>query len=245
LRSLSLSYGNSSSSPSAPSSPSPLLVTHSIFVSFLSCLSVPSSPSSPSSSFSFFSVFSVSLLLFLSPSLFSSPRFPSVPSSFFSLLLHFLPTTFLSPYYFSSNSSEIRNGDNAGPYTVDQVNATVVQLQSEFPNAVIVAATFHDWVESLQSVQTQLPVVTSEIGDTWIHGAASDPWKLAAFRYSTFFFLWFLLSLLFFLLFLWSWSFPHPLAPFSPCSLPFMLTCTCFLPPIIQRNNEDKIVLYR
>jgi hypothetical protein len=34
----------------------------------------------------------------------------------------------------------------------------------------------------LDKSRAQLPVVTSEIGDTWIHGIASDPYKTAAMR---------------------------------------------------------------
>jgi len=33
-----------------------------------------------------------------------------------------------------------------------------------------------------ESIRDQLPVVTSEIGDEWIQGVASDPRKCAEFR---------------------------------------------------------------
>ena len=32
------------------------------------------------------------------------------------------------------------------------------------------------------SLRTQLPVVTQELGDTWIHGVPSDPVKVSRYR---------------------------------------------------------------
>lgn len=49
----------------------------------------------------------------------------------------------------------------------------------------IFASTYTDFVTSLtenSDVVNTLPVYDQEIGDTWVHGPASDPWKLAAFR---------------------------------------------------------------
>jgi len=42
------------------------------------------------------------------------------------------------------------------------------------------ASTFDKFAAEVLSspVHQQLPVVTSEIGDTWIHGVASDPIKV-------------------------------------------------------------------
>ena len=56
-------------------------------------------------------------------------------------------------------------------------------LDAGEPGAEIVPSTFDLFAARLAAVaEENLPVVTSEIGDTWLHGIASDPSKTAAFR---------------------------------------------------------------
>ncbi len=73
-------------------------------------------------------------------------------------------------------------GDNDGPPEVDDVVARWNRLRAEHPDAEIRAATLDDVADALRPVAGRLPVVTAEIGDTWIHGVGSDPSKTAAFR---------------------------------------------------------------
>jgi hypothetical protein len=47
---------------------------------------------------------------------------------------------------------------------------THVRAQNEFPNAVVQGSTFDEFVEQLNTVRSSLPVIESEIGDTWIYG---------------------------------------------------------------------------
>lgn len=72
-------------------------------------------------------------------------------------------------------------GDNAGPpASVAEVQNDWATIAAEFPGAQIVASTLDDFMALLTpAVLAALPVVTSEIGDTWLHGAASDPLKSA------------------------------------------------------------------
>jgi hypothetical protein len=72
--------------------------------------------------------------------------------------------------------------DNHGPQTAAQVRAEFAALRRRFPNARIVASTLDAFAERLLEVKDQLPVVTGEIGDTWIHGVGSDPKKVCGFR---------------------------------------------------------------
>lgn len=72
--------------------------------------------------------------------------------------------------------------DNTGPPPADEVYATFSRLQREHPNAMVQASTLDAFAEQLLTQADQLPVIESEIGDTWIHGVGSDPWKVAAFR---------------------------------------------------------------
>ena len=74
-------------------------------------------------------------------------------------------------------------GDNAGPPSASQVEATFAQLQKEAgPNVRVIASTFDAFVDVLDTVRDKLPQVTSEIADTWIYGAQADPLKQAQSR---------------------------------------------------------------
>lgn len=72
--------------------------------------------------------------------------------------------------------------DNSGPHTAQEVKAYYTTLRNRFPDARIVAANLSTIAEALQGVRGSLPVVTQEIGDTWIYGPASDPGKVARYR---------------------------------------------------------------
>ncbi|OPZ87674.1 MAG: hypothetical protein BWY76_00344 [bacterium ADurb.Bin429] len=73
-------------------------------------------------------------------------------------------------------------GDNCGPQSADAIRAIFARLRDRFPGAEVVASTLDAFARALLPHAGILPVVTSEIGDTWIHGVGSDPWKVAAFR---------------------------------------------------------------
>ena len=73
-------------------------------------------------------------------------------------------------------------GDNIGPPSAQDVAAIWALLRARMPDAEICAATLDDVADLLRPVAADLPVVTAEIGDTWIHGIATDPPKTAAFR---------------------------------------------------------------
>ena len=73
-------------------------------------------------------------------------------------------------------------GDNYGPQNPEQVLDIFVNLQNQFPNARIIASNLSDVANEISNIKSLLPVVASELGDTWIHGVASDPLKIAQFR---------------------------------------------------------------
>lgn len=72
--------------------------------------------------------------------------------------------------------------DNLGPQTIEQVRDVYAEYRAQFPEARLVASTLDDFARALLPYAETLPVVTEEIGDSWIHGAGSDPVKLARFR---------------------------------------------------------------
>ncbi len=73
-------------------------------------------------------------------------------------------------------------GDNLGPQSPAQIRKTYHDLKRQFKRAEIVTASLNDLAQEIEKTANSIPVVTEELGDTWIHGAASDPLKMAQFR---------------------------------------------------------------
>ena len=73
-------------------------------------------------------------------------------------------------------------GDNLGPQSAQEIIDIYERLYREYPDAVIRAGDLSDVAELVERISGTLPVVTSEIGDTWIHGVGSDPQKLSQYR---------------------------------------------------------------
>lgn len=67
--------------------------------------------------------------------------------------------------------------DNCGPKSAEKVLKNFRRLQRKFKGYEVVAGTMDDFAEKLWDVKETLPVFEGEIGDSWIHGAASDPYK--------------------------------------------------------------------
>lgn len=55
-------------------------------------------------------------------------------------------------------------------------------LRKEFPNAKIKGSTFEEYFAEVNKIRDSLPVIRQEVGDTWIQGIASDPYKMANYR---------------------------------------------------------------
>ena len=73
-------------------------------------------------------------------------------------------------------------GDNLGPQSIEQLQRTYGEMREHFPSVEISASTMDAFAAHLPTIRAQLPVVTQEIGDTWIHGAGTDPKKMAQYR---------------------------------------------------------------
>lgn len=73
-------------------------------------------------------------------------------------------------------------GDNHGPHSYETVKNIYADLRKRYPQAQIVGASFNEVAAQLLTVKDKLPVVTSEIGDTWIYGYGSAPKRMAKFR---------------------------------------------------------------
>lgn len=73
-------------------------------------------------------------------------------------------------------------GDNEGPHSVESVKNIYAELHKKYPMAKIVAGSLDDVALAFEKCSDNLPVITSEIADTWIYGYASSPMKIARYR---------------------------------------------------------------
>eukprot|EP00698_Gefionella_okellyi_P013605 TRINITY_DN3736_c0_g1_i1.p1 TRINITY_DN3736_c0_g1~~TRINITY_DN3736_c0_g1_i1.p1 ORF type:complete len:789 (-),score=169.87 TRINITY_DN3736_c0_g1_i1:1170-3536(-) len=74
------------------------------------------------------------------------------------------------------------NGDNAGPYTAAEYIQHFEAIQQEFPKANVYASTFDNFTSIVEAYRDKLPVISGDIGDTWIYGCPSDAKKVAMMR---------------------------------------------------------------
>ncbi len=76
---------------------------------------------------------------------------------------------------------EVR-GDNSGPHTQKEIAAIYAKLHARYPAAKIKASNMSEVAAAVDRVRDELPVITAEIGDTWIYGCSSDPYKVSRYR---------------------------------------------------------------
>lgn len=72
--------------------------------------------------------------------------------------------------------------DNHGAPSPQKVLDKISKIQSEYTDYEVCAGTIDDFAEIIWKVREKLPVFEGEMGDTWIHGSATDPYKSASLR---------------------------------------------------------------
>lgn len=73
-------------------------------------------------------------------------------------------------------------GDNLGPQPAQEIQAIFGGMRRRLPGTKVMASTMDAFAASLLTIRDRLPVVTQELGDTWIHGTGTDPQKVAHYR---------------------------------------------------------------
>ena len=73
-------------------------------------------------------------------------------------------------------------GDNLGSQSAEDVENIFAELRDKFPNAELIASDLNAAAEIVREFEDTLPIVTDEIGDSWIHGTGTDPKKVSQFR---------------------------------------------------------------
>jgi len=85
------------------------------------------------------------------------------------------------PEGFDDGLSFAHTQDNIGPQSVPQTAEAYRDMRRHEPDAIIRAATLEDYGAILWEKRERFPVLELELGDSWIHGSASDPLKTAKF----------------------------------------------------------------
>lgn len=72
--------------------------------------------------------------------------------------------------------------DNHGAPSPQKVLEKLDAIKAEYPGYEVCAGTLDEYAQIIWQHKDKLPVLEQEIGDTWIHGSATDPYKSAALR---------------------------------------------------------------
>ncbi len=72
--------------------------------------------------------------------------------------------------------------DNIGPQSPEGVRIAFEKARKKFNPDSVKAANLNDFAAAAVARKEKLPVVREEIGDTWIHGTETDPWKTTRMR---------------------------------------------------------------
>ena len=72
--------------------------------------------------------------------------------------------------------------DNVGPHSLQQVKNIFDNLRKKYPNAAVAGSNLNEVAKDAWKIADKLPVVTAEIGDTWIYGAANHPEMMMRYR---------------------------------------------------------------
>jgi len=74
-------------------------------------------------------------------------------------------------------------GDNLGPHSPKDVERIIEHVQKNSPGTEVILGTMDDFYRELEKCDlSDLPVISKDLGDTWIHGTGSYPKETALLR---------------------------------------------------------------
>lgn len=74
------------------------------------------------------------------------------------------------------------NADNCEPPSPFQVINTYKELKEKYPDYNIIPSNLDNYAKAILPYSSNLPIITDEIGDTWIHGVGTDPKKVFIYK---------------------------------------------------------------
>lgn len=72
--------------------------------------------------------------------------------------------------------------DNHGAPSAEKIKSKLNSIAQKYPGYEVEAGSMDEFADVIWEKRNKLPVLTDEMGDTWIHGSASDPYKSASLR---------------------------------------------------------------
>lgn len=76
----------------------------------------------------------------------------------------------------------LQTHDNCGPQSKELLESLIEKAKKKYPEAEIVTGTMDDFYNELIGYQPQVPTITSDLGDTWIHGVGTYPNEVSKVR---------------------------------------------------------------
>ena len=76
----------------------------------------------------------------------------------------------------------IHASDNGGPQPAEAITEAVAQIEAAYPGIDVVVGSLDDFAIALRDLKLELPVVRSDLADSWIHGIATMPEELGMIR---------------------------------------------------------------
>lgn len=73
--------------------------------------------------------------------------------------------------------------DNQGPpKDINEVNDVYKKISNKYPESEIYSSSLNEFAECIWKKRKDLPIIKEEIGDSWIHGIATDPIKISEYK---------------------------------------------------------------
>lgn len=72
--------------------------------------------------------------------------------------------------------------DNCGPPSKREALGIIEKYERKYPEAEVIGSTLDAFARYIETFSDKFPVISEEIGDTWIHGIGSDPEKVRQYR---------------------------------------------------------------
>lgn len=72
--------------------------------------------------------------------------------------------------------------DNRGARNKEDTIKAFEKVEALYPDYEVEAGRMDDFANALWEQKDKLPIITNEIGDTWIHGIGTDPFKVGALK---------------------------------------------------------------
>ena len=76
----------------------------------------------------------------------------------------------------------IHASDNGGPQPAEAITDAVAKIEAAYPGIDVVVGSLDDFAIALRDLRLELPVVRSDLADSWIHGIATMPEELGMIR---------------------------------------------------------------